>query len=170
MVQPFTGCHSQSTFWEVVPSCGTITGCISSKATANLPGSQRTTLPWNMTLNFFWEKLPWLRRNTTLTGVSGDKDVSEQKVAPDAEMSIVFSSKFRSPCAAGLTATMAGRATLRRLYTLDIALSTLVHFHVSDEFPSSFSGSLHMHKFLNPFANDSESQYDEIMILCRIVY
>jgi hypothetical protein len=106
----------------------------------------------------------------TLTGVSGDKDVSEQKVAPDAEMSIVLSSKFRSPCAAGLTATMAGRATLRRLYTLDIALSTLVHFHVSDEFPSSFSGSLHMHKFLNPFANDSESQYDEIMILCRIVY
>jgi hypothetical protein len=140
MVQPFTGCHSQSTVWEVVPSCGTIIGCISSKATANLPGSQRTTLPWNITLNFFWEELLWLRRNTTLTGVLGDKDVSEQNIAPDAEMSTVLSSKFRSPCAAGLTATMAGRETLRRLYTLDIALSTPVHLSVSDEFPSSFPG------------------------------
>ncbi len=121
LVQPFTGCHSQSTVWEVVPSCGTIIGCISSKATANLPCSQRTTLPWNITLNFFWEELLWLRRNTTLTGVLGDKDVSEQNIAPDAEMSTVLSSKFRSPCSAGLTATMAGRATLRRLYTLDIA-------------------------------------------------
>ena len=121
------GYHSQaakphSTVRKVASSCDTIIGWTSSNATANLPGSQRTTLPENITLSFLycWE-CPRLRRNTTLTGVSGERCSSERNIVPAAEMSTVLSKNIRSSYLAGLTVTMAVWSIWRRLYILDIS-------------------------------------------------
>ena len=131
------GYHSQaakphSTVRKVASSCDTIIGWTSSNATANLPGSQRTTLPENVTLSFLhcWECHRFIM-NTTLTGMPGKSCSSERNIAPAAEMSTVLSKKILSPYSAWLTVTMAGWSIWRRLYILDIVGTYLKYLHAS---------------------------------------